>query len=188
MSLRRLSLAWLLPRLTLRALLPLPLSLLPRLLSLLPLALLPRLAFLAGLLALTRLALLALFTAQAARHLLHLAAHIFRLFQRLLQALFSVERHIHVLSQHAPDFTVHDIVVDASRVPSEREREQLRRTANILEARVEFADVSRPGTPLHDPARLAAALEGVRLRGVAPPASTVPTPTVNGPRGDDPWR
>jgi uncharacterized cofD-like protein len=100
---------------------------------------------------------------------------------------FSVERHIHVLSQHAPDFTVHDIIVDASRVPGEREREQVRRTANILEARVEFADVSRPGTPLHDPAKLAAALEGVRLRG-APPAPTVPTPTVNGPRGDDPWR
>jgi uncharacterized cofD-like protein len=102
---------------------------------------------------------------------------------------FSVERHIHVLSQHAPDFTVNDIIVDASRVPGEREREQLRRTANILSARVEFADVSRPGTPLHDPARLAAALEGVRLRGTAvPPAPTVPTPTVNGPRGDDPWR
>ncbi len=104
---------------------------------------------------------------------------------------FSVERHIHVLSQHAPEFTVHDIIVDATRVPSEREREQLRRTANILEAQVEFADVCRPGTPLHDPARLAAALEGVRLRGMAPTPGiepTMPTPTVNGPRGDDPWR
>jgi hypothetical protein len=108
------------------------------------------------------------------------------------------------LAQHAPGFTVHDIVVDASRVPSEREREQLSRTANILGGRVEFADVSRPGTPLHDPARLAAALEGVRLRGTAPgrtgPEPTVPTPaarsidgvrqepTLNRPRGDDPWR
>jgi uncharacterized cofD-like protein len=103
---------------------------------------------------------------------------------------FSVERHIHVLAQHAPDFTVHDIVVDASRVPGERERDQLRRTATILNARVEFADVSRPGTPLHDPARLAAALDGVRLRAPAPAAQqpTVPTPTMNGPRGDDPWR
>ncbi len=103
---------------------------------------------------------------------------------------FSVERHIHVLSQHAPGFTVHDIVVDSSRVPSERERDQLRRTALILDARVEFADVSRPGTPLHDPAKLAAALEGVRRRGVASKAAppTMPTPTVNGPRGDDPWR
>jgi 2-phospho-L-lactate transferase/gluconeogenesis factor (CofD/UPF0052 family) len=105
---------------------------------------------------------------------------------------FSAERHIHVLAQHAPEFSVHDIIVDAVRVPSEREREQLCRTANLLDAQVEFADVSRPGTPLHDPARLAAALEGVRLRGMAPSPNisepTVPTPTVNGPRGDDPWR
>ena len=103
---------------------------------------------------------------------------------------FSVERHIHVLAQHAPGFTVHDIIVDSARVPGDRDREQLRRTATIIGADVEFADVSRPGTPLHDPARLAAALDGVRRRGsttaVAQP--TVPTPTVNGPRGDDPWR
>ncbi len=116
---------------------------------------------------------------------------------------FSAERHIHVLAQHAPDFSVHDIIVDASLVPSDREREQLIRTANILNARVEFADVSRPGTPLHDPAKLAAVLEGVRLRAMAPRAvqeSTVPTPAArsvdvaqqepapNTPRGDDPWR
>jgi uncharacterized cofD-like protein len=113
---------------------------------------------------------------------------------------FSVERHIHVLAQHAPGFTVHDIIVDSARVPSEREREQLRRTATILDAHVEFADVSRPGTPLHDPARLAAALEEVQRRaaptGTAPPIHqsttpnprATPTPIVNGPRGDDPWR
>jgi hypothetical protein len=89
---------------------------------------------------------------------------------------------------------VHDIIVDAIRVPSEREREQLRRTASLLDAQVEFADVSRPGTPLHDPARLAAALEGVRLRGLEPggtprqPAVPTPARTVDGPRGDDPWR
>ena len=47
---------------------------------------------------------------------------------------FSVERHIHVLAQHAPGFTVHDIIVDAARVPGEREREQLSRTATILDA------------------------------------------------------
>jgi len=91
---------------------------------------------------------------------------------------FSAERHIHVMAQHAPGFTVHDIVVDAAGVPSEREREQLRRTAAILNAEVEFADVSRPGTPLHDPARLAAALERVRLRGSAPVPPTVPTAAV----------
>lgn len=73
---------------------------------------------------------------------------------------FSVERHLHVLAQHAPGFTVHDIIIDADRVPSEREREQLRRTATLLHAEVHFADVSRPGTPLHDPGKLAAALTG----------------------------
>ncbi|MDA2890969.1 uridine diphosphate-N-acetylglucosamine-binding protein YvcK [Mycolicibacterium sp. BiH015] len=106
---------------------------------------------------------------------------------------FSVERHIHVLAQHAPGFTVDDIVVDSARVPSDREREQLRRTATILDAHVQFADVSRPGTPLHDPAKLAAALEGVRKRGATaeptlPTPRAKPAPTVNGPRGDDPWR
>jgi uncharacterized cofD-like protein len=93
---------------------------------------------------------------------------------------FSAERHIHVLAQHAPGFTVNDIVVDAVRVPGERERDQLRHTAAILDAHVEFADVSRPGTPLHDPARLAAALERVRLRGSAP-ASTLQEPTAPTP-------
>ncbi|MCB0943791.1 MAG: YvcK family protein, partial [Mycobacterium sp.] len=118
---------------------------------------------------------------------------------------FSAERHLHVLAQHAPDFTVHDIIVDAARVPSDREREQLRRTASLLEASVQFADVSRPGTPLHDPAKLAAALDGVRVGGPVPPPlnrpPAAPTPTtdlrqgggVPGPtgdvqRGDRPWR
>lgn len=95
---------------------------------------------------------------------------------------FSAERHLHVLAQHAPGFTVNDIVVDAASVPSEREREQLRRTAAILDAAVEFAEVSRPGTPLHDPARLAAALERVRLRGSGSIRTTqeptVPTPAA----------
>ena len=31
---------------------------------------------------------------------------------------FSAERHLHVLAQHAPGFTVHDIIVDADRVPA----------------------------------------------------------------------
>lgn len=113
---------------------------------------------------------------------------------------FSAERHVHVLAQHAPGFTVDDIIVDAGRVPSQRERDQLRRTAGMLAAAVSFADVARPGTPLHDPAKLAAALESVRSRGMDAPTATVPTsapppPVQNaggqfrdGPRGDDPWR
>ena len=116
---------------------------------------------------------------------------------------FSTERHLHVLAQHAPGFSVHEIIVDAARVPSDRERDQLRRTASLLEASVQFADVSRPGTPLHDPAKLAAALDGVRTRGVAPSPPTASTAAadggrgdatggrvkgLSGPRGDDPWR
>src|SRR6201986_1929695 len=85
---------------------------------------------------------------------------------------FSVERHLHVLAQHAPGFTVHDVIIDAERVPSEREREQLRRTATQLDAQVQFADVARPGTPLHDPGKLASALNGVRVgnKGSSAPA------------------
>lgn len=118
---------------------------------------------------------------------------------------FSAERHLHVLTQHAPGFSVHEIIVDAASVPSDRERDQLRRTASVIEASVQFADVSRPGTPLHDPAKLAAALEGVRTRGTVPATQTLPDaapmragatrqgdgvegPSGNGPRGDDPWR
>lgn len=87
---------------------------------------------------------------------------------------FSAERHLHVLAQHAPGFSVHDIIVDAARVPSQRERDQLRRTATVLEASVTFADVSRPGTPLHEPARLAAVLEAVCRAGAESATTVVP--------------
>lgn len=99
---------------------------------------------------------------------------------------FSAERHLHVLSQHAPDFTVHDIIVDAATVPGERERDQLRRTAALLAAKVKFADVSRPGTSTHDPAKLAAVLHEVGTRESVRVAPTRPAPID--PRGDDPWR
>jgi len=110
---------------------------------------------------------------------------------------FSAERHLHVLSQHAPGFRVDEIVVDADRVPSDRERQQLIRTASALSAEVRFADVARPGTSLHDPAKLAAVLDSVRSHGSAMPiAPTVPTPaagpvegpSLRAPGGDDPWR
>lgn len=116
---------------------------------------------------------------------------------------FSTERHLHVLVQHAPGFTVDQVIVDAQRVPSDQEREQLRRTAALLQAEVAFVDVARPGTPLHDPGKLAAALARVRATTTASP--TVPTPVatpVDGggwpggasgpsaslPGGDQPWR
>ncbi len=116
---------------------------------------------------------------------------------------FSAERHLHVLAQHAPGFTVHDIIVDTAHVPSERERDQLRRTAANLNATVEFADISRPGTPLHDPAKLAEVLEAVRSRRLEPPTTSLPAPASapadpgrqagatrrpGGPGGVDSWR
>lgn len=84
---------------------------------------------------------------------------------------FSVERHLHVLAQHAPGFTVHDVIIDGARVPSDRERDQVRRTATLLEAQVHFVDVARPGTPLHDPGKLAEALAGVAVRDIAAAAA-----------------
>ncbi len=107
---------------------------------------------------------------------------------------FSAERHLHMLVQHDPYFNVHDIIVDLGGVSGNRERDQLRRTAALLSAEVQFADVSRPGTPLHDPAKLATALDGVCERRISPARATVPAegPGVGGtlsePRGDDPWR
>lgn len=117
---------------------------------------------------------------------------------------FSAERHIHMLSQHAPGFCAHEIIVDAERVPGDRERQQLRRAATLLKADVRFADVSRPRTSLHDPAKLAAALDAVRTRdAVVPPEPPIPPtqtlrppqapgpvagPRVKGPGGDDQWR
>jgi uncharacterized cofD-like protein len=105
---------------------------------------------------------------------------------------FSVERHLHVLAQHAPGFTVHDIIIDAERVTGERERGQLRRTATLLQAEVHFVDVARPGTPLHDPGKLAAALDGVRAghKGSGAPSERTTTQLRVDveTRGDDAWR
>jgi uncharacterized cofD-like protein len=97
---------------------------------------------------------------------------------------FSAERHLHVLTQHAPEFWVDEIIVDAERVPGDRERQQLQRTAALLKADVRFADVARPGTSLHDPAKLAAVLDSVRARAAAMPIA----PSLNAPGGDEPWR
>lgn len=108
---------------------------------------------------------------------------------------FSTERHLHVLAQHAPEFSVDDIIVDATRVPGQRERDQLRRAATLLKAEVQFAEVARPGTPLHDPGKLAAALDAVRVRDTGTTVATAPVrvgpeprSTTEGRGGDDGWR
>lgn len=72
---------------------------------------------------------------------------------------FSAERHLHVLAQHAPDFRVDHVVVDAVSVPEGRERDHLSRAAARFGAEVSYAHVAEPGTNRHDPAKLAEALE-----------------------------
>ncbi|OXR43600.1 putative gluconeogenesis factor [Nocardia cerradoensis] len=74
---------------------------------------------------------------------------------------FSAERHLHVLSQHAPDFAVDHVLVDSGSVPEGREREHVARAAEQLRARVTFADVAEAGTDRHHPGKLAAALDQV---------------------------
>lgn len=90
---------------------------------------------------------------------------------------FSAERHLHVLSQHAPEFGVHDIVVESASADT-TERDHLTRAAALFNAQVQFADVSRPGTHLHDPAKLAAVLDRVRTGSAAPAAGTDAESTV----------
>jgi len=72
---------------------------------------------------------------------------------------FSAERHLHVLSAHAPSLCIDDVVVDSGTVPEGRDREHLNRAAEQLRAKVTFADVAESGTHRHHPGKLAAALD-----------------------------
>ncbi|MFE3292395.1 uridine diphosphate-N-acetylglucosamine-binding protein YvcK [Rhodococcus sp. NPDC059234] len=74
---------------------------------------------------------------------------------------FSAERHLHVLSQHAPELTVDDVVVDSGSVPEGSEREHLCRAARQLGAEVGYADVAESGTAIHHAGKLAAALDRI---------------------------
>ncbi len=77
---------------------------------------------------------------------------------------FSAERHLHVLSQHAPTFDVDDVIVDSESVPEGREREHLVRAARAIGAQVTFADVAQTGVSQHHPGKLAAVLAGLAGR------------------------
>ncbi|MBD8505259.1 uridine diphosphate-N-acetylglucosamine-binding protein YvcK [Hoyosella sp. G463] len=74
---------------------------------------------------------------------------------------FSAERHLHVLSQHAPSFRVDQIIVDSGTVPPGSERAHLARAAAQLGAEVRYADVSVHGTSKHDVGKLGAVLGDV---------------------------
>ncbi len=71
---------------------------------------------------------------------------------------FTTERHLHVLSQHAPDLRVDEVLVDAGTELSVAERSHVDRAAAALGAQVRIAPVAVPGTAVHDPQLLAGAL------------------------------
>ncbi|WP_305094946.1 uridine diphosphate-N-acetylglucosamine-binding protein YvcK [Prescottella sp. R16] len=77
---------------------------------------------------------------------------------------FSAERHLHVLSQHAPEFRVDHVIVDSASVPVGRERDHLCRAAGLLGADVVYADVAEHGTHTHHAGKLAAVLDGLGAR------------------------
>lgn len=72
---------------------------------------------------------------------------------------FSSERHLQVLSQHAPGLHIDRIVVDSCANLSDSEKVYLQRAAATLSARVVFGDVCTrttdgEATSIHDPAKL----------------------------------
>jgi len=78
---------------------------------------------------------------------------------------FSAERHLHVLSQHAPDFRVDHIVVDSAFVPQGGERDHLARAASRLGAEIVYVDVAESGSHAHHFGKLAAALGSIVTSG-----------------------
>lgn len=76
---------------------------------------------------------------------------------------FSLERHIHMLSQHAPGLRVDRILVDDGQNPKSSDRRHLVRAAETLGAEVVYHDLGEldhtgRSTGRHDPAKLATAL------------------------------
>ncbi|MCK7636987.1 uridine diphosphate-N-acetylglucosamine-binding protein YvcK [Corynebacterium sp. CCM 9187] len=85
---------------------------------------------------------------------------------------FSTERHIHMLTQHAPELRVDHILIDATTITSEVERRYLARAAATIGADVTFepvrADDGNGGwVNRHDPVKLASALQRVYTRHVS---------------------
>ena len=76
---------------------------------------------------------------------------------------FSSERHIHMLTQHAPNLKLNYVLVDDNTPLADTEREYLQRAADSLDAQVVFADVQEVDdhgalTGRHSPEKLAVAL------------------------------
>ena len=71
---------------------------------------------------------------------------------------FTAERHLHVLSQHAPELRCDEVLVDSATELGGTERAHLQRAAAALGAVIRTADVAVPGVATHDPVALAQAL------------------------------
>lgn len=79
---------------------------------------------------------------------------------------FSSERHIHMLSQHAPSLRVDRILVDSDSIPTRSERDYLSRAAAGLGAEVVYADLRKVddtgrAVNVHDPSKLSSALVSI---------------------------
>jgi uncharacterized cofD-like protein len=72
---------------------------------------------------------------------------------------FGPADHLAVLFEHAPDLTVHAVLVDASSIADDQAR--LEKDVADRGARLVVADIAVPGEPRHDPDRLAEAFRQV---------------------------
>ncbi|WP_210437665.1 gluconeogenesis factor YvcK family protein [Nocardioides xinjiangensis] len=72
---------------------------------------------------------------------------------------FGPADHLAVLFEHAPDLSVHAVLVDASALADDHPR--LEKAVADRGARLVVADVAVPGEPRHDPERLAAAFREI---------------------------
>jgi uncharacterized cofD-like protein len=71
--------------------------------------------------------------------------------------------HLEVLFEHAPDLTVHAVLVDAGTLAASGpgDRDQLAKVVAGHGARLVVDDIAVPGEPRHDPDRLAAAFRSI---------------------------
>jgi uncharacterized cofD-like protein len=76
---------------------------------------------------------------------------------------FGPEDHLAALFEHAPDLTVHAVLVDASSLAGSGPgvREHLEKAVAHRGARLVVEDIAVPGEPRHDPDRLAAAFRRI---------------------------
>jgi uncharacterized cofD-like protein len=72
---------------------------------------------------------------------------------------FGPADHLAALFEHAPDLTVHAVLVDTSAIADDQAR--LEKDVAERGARLVVADIAVPGEPRHDPDRLAAAFRQV---------------------------